>query len=373
MTDVNQPTAFYLRELDILRFFAVLAVFIHHALPTLPDVYPILPELSAATVEAGGFGVDLFFALSAFLITELLVREEQKTGEINAKAFYARRALRIFPLYYVFVVLAIFVFPLLLENQSLDYPYNVGFLLFAANWTCAAFGMPPSVAAPLWSVSIEEQFYVTFPFVTKFAGTARLTTIAVGMLCIAAATRFLIITPETESEAVWCNTLARLDPIAVGILLSVLMRKRIVNVIQSKLLRGTMLSAAVAMYVSAAFFLSHGVSPSVIYPVTAAASGIVIWAFIKPQNANNEQKEKIGLLVYLGRISYGLYVFHLLGITLAQIAVLKTGLRGVSYISARFVLGIFLTGIIAWISYELLEKPFLMLKKRFTVIDSRPV
>src|SRR5277367_912413 len=97
---------FYLPELDVLRFFAFFAVFIFH----LPEPFALKffdsPGVLGTLGRAGAFGVDLFFALSGYLITGLLIRERERSGDINMKAFYARRTLRIWPLYYFSIALA---------------------------------------------------------------------------------------------------------------------------------------------------------------------------------------------------------------------------------------------------------------------------
>jgi peptidoglycan/LPS O-acetylase OafA/YrhL len=92
------PNRFYLPELDSLRFFAFLGVFIAHVSPISS-----LRPLYALPIFAAGFGVDLFFTLSAFLITELLMREKERFGSLNVGAFYTRRILRIWPLYFTYV------------------------------------------------------------------------------------------------------------------------------------------------------------------------------------------------------------------------------------------------------------------------------
>ena len=102
---------FYQPELDGLRFYAFLGVFVCHTLPFEASFYHNLhlplPWLWGATVKAGAAGVDLFFALSAFLITSLLLKERDETGDISLKLFYARRILRIWPLYFVVIGLAV--------------------------------------------------------------------------------------------------------------------------------------------------------------------------------------------------------------------------------------------------------------------------
>ena len=162
--DKLQSQRFYRPELDTLRFFAFLGVFVFHVIPNDPSFYLTHQVLSPAVVPivcaisgAGAFGVDLFFALSAYLITILLIREEEVRRHIDIRAFYVRRILRIWPLYFFFIAVAALV-PLWDRTQHLRWPYIVGYLLLAGNWVYAWQGLPHSIAGPLWSVSIEEQF-----------------------------------------------------------------------------------------------------------------------------------------------------------------------------------------------------------------------
>ena len=109
--EVRAGRRFYQPELDGLRFYAFLGVFIYHTLPSQALFYRRLhlplPELWAAIAKSGASGVDLFFALSAFLITSLLLRERQETGNISLRLFYLRRILRIWPLYFAVLALGI--------------------------------------------------------------------------------------------------------------------------------------------------------------------------------------------------------------------------------------------------------------------------
>jgi len=160
----TQP--YYRPELDALRFFAFLAVLIHHG-PN-PHGFP------GVVRSAGGFGVSLFFVLSAYLITELLLRERTQTGTISWPHFFTRRALRIWPLYYAALAVAIVFLPVATAN-GLPLPRRflvspsgrVALSVFVANWVpITQLGM----LAPLWSISIEEQFYLLWPPIVKFGG-----------------------------------------------------------------------------------------------------------------------------------------------------------------------------------------------------------
>ena len=125
-TTPRQSQSFYHPELDVLRFFAFFAVFLHHALPREATLYLNAGLTSTATEwlltakKAGAFGVDLFFVLSAFLITELLRREYVSRGKFNLSSFYIRRALRIWPLYFTFLAITVFIIPIIIPNDRLD-------------------------------------------------------------------------------------------------------------------------------------------------------------------------------------------------------------------------------------------------------------
>ena len=117
------------------------------------------PGFVAGIGATGAFGVSLFFVLSSYLITELLLREKDLIGGLDVKSFYIRRILRIWPLYFAFLALAValrWIFP----GQHVTWRAGLWFSLLAGNWYIVFHGFPSSVIFPLWSVSIEEQFYI---------------------------------------------------------------------------------------------------------------------------------------------------------------------------------------------------------------------
>ena len=136
---------FYRPELDSLRFFAFFAVFIFHRFKFGSEnlagyhVASKFSRIGRAVSGAGAFGVDLFFVLSAYLITELLLREKREQGELDVKAFYIRRILRIWPLYFAFIALAYLV-PALNPAHEFNSRYVTFFILLAGNWSIVAFG-----------------------------------------------------------------------------------------------------------------------------------------------------------------------------------------------------------------------------------------
>src|SRR6478609_6198079 len=215
---------FYRPELDALRFFAFLGVFIFHAAPRTMDFYNAagyphwLSSLLISVFGAGAYGVDLFFALSAYLITNLLLRERAATGALDLRGFYMRRILRIWPLYLAFVAFAA-VFAALVPGQHLPMKYVVGYSLLAGNWVYVFYGLPASFAVPLWTVSIEEQFYLAWPLALRRASIQAVAAIAVGLLLVANFWRVALAIAGAPLEHMEYNTFTRLDPIALGILI----------------------------------------------------------------------------------------------------------------------------------------------------------
>src|SRR5277367_1995577 len=124
---------FYMPELDTLRFFAFLAVFLHHAFEfhDFAGMPHLVMSVVINTIVAGMFGVDLFFLLSSYLITSLLLREYGATGRVDILGFWIRRCLRIWPLYFFLVVVGVFLLPSISHFvASPDHIYLIGLLTF---------------------------------------------------------------------------------------------------------------------------------------------------------------------------------------------------------------------------------------------------
>ncbi len=367
-------TRFYHPELDILRFFAFFGVFLHHALPHDPAFWTNfgLPLSFSRTLAAAGatgaFGVDLFFALSAYLITELLLREKELLGSLDLRAFYVRRILRIWPLYFAFVALAL-VMQFFVPGQQLGWQATLAFSALAGNWWIVFRGFPSSVIFPLWSVSIEEQFYVLWPMAARRVKAATMALIAVAMLVLATATRLYLGSHGATETQVWCNTFARLDPIAAGILIAVALRggspKWRFSTRLALLLMGacSMLMAAVLCRIKADPLTTQRIVIG--YPLVALGAVAILLSVITASAPLSKS-----VLVYLGRISYGLYVFHVLGLMTSDFVV-RDGYSSLALYALKISVALAITVALSAISYRWLEQPFLQMKKRFTHILSR--
>src|SRR5687767_5472241 len=304
----DSRNSFYHPELDVLRFFAFLAVFMHHALPRDARLYaakgfsPVVTEFLLTAKEAGAFGLDLFFALSAYLITELLLREHATRGTFSVSAFYVRRALRIWPLYFVFLALTVFVIPTIIPAERFGPIYIVSFALFVGNWVCATNGLPFSVASPLWSISIEEQFYIGWPLLLRFFGMSRIKQLAIAMLVLAVVTRVFLAVVGVEHPGVWCNTLARLDPIALGAILAFVLNGRAPRI--GNAVRLVMCVVALACWWLIGRYLGQDGPTSVATYGLSALASVVLLAAVLKTDAPLLRVRPLSWLVYLGRISY---------------------------------------------------------------------
>jgi peptidoglycan/LPS O-acetylase OafA/YrhL len=366
---------FYAPELDVLRFFAFFGVFVFHAAPrtmefyTASDVPRWFAGLLIPIFGAGAYGVDLFFALSAYLITTLLLRERAAKGALDLRGFYVRRILRIWPLYLAFVAFA-GIMGMLIPEQHLPLRYVAGYCLLAGNWVYVFYGLPASFAIPLWTVSIEEQFYLAWPLALRRATVATMAAIAVGLLLVANGWRVALAIRGAPSDAMEYNTFTRLDPIALGILIA-LFSPKLPRLRRKQ--RIALLAGGVITWI-AVYALGMGANPPNVsswrsalgHPLTALASAAILLSVMGAQHAFLRNK----VLLYLGKISYGLYVLHEFAHFCAKRLVpASTPLP----VIAQSMAGLALTILLAAASYRWLESPFLRLKERFAHVQSRPV
>jgi peptidoglycan/LPS O-acetylase OafA/YrhL len=353
--------------LDVLRFFAFFAVYLTHSLPHDPEYYvryhlpQSIANLLAAIAFSGAFGVQLFFLLSAYLITSLLMREKWIKGSIDLRAFYIRRTLRIWPLYFFILIVAV-LWP---WTGRLPLPYFLAYILLAGNWMTALSGPPGSWASVLWRVSIEEQFYLSWPLAIKFFSRKGCLYLALGLIALANLARIYLSSSSMRLDLVFANTFAQLDSIGVGILSAIVLDGSMP--LFSAGTRLLLATTGLAMLIACGHF-GRVVSPMFVvvgYPCTVAGCLALLLAFCGSSFASQP-------LVYLGKISYGLYVYHVLALSLVGHT-----LGDKAGTPARFLIywcgGFLLTIVLASASYHWLETPFLRLKEKFATVKSRPV
>ena len=350
-------------------------VFLHHAFPHDPTFWTqlgvpmFLARCVAGIGATGAFGVSLFFVLSSYLITELLLREKDLIGTLDLRSFYIRRILRIWPLYFAFLALAI-ALQWFVPGQHVTLRAGLWFSFLAGNWFIVFHGFPSSVIFPLWSVSIEEQFYITWPAVVRKVSEAGLLMFAGLMLLVATVSRIYLGMHHSLEGDVWCNTFVQLDPIAAGILIAVLLKGEIPRL--SKVARIAMMVAGITALALGSLYFGIKNDPLTTmrivlgFPSVAAGGALLLLSVLRTRSSGGSR-----VLIYLGRISYGLYVFHILGLLISNYVVQDQTANLFRY-SLRAGVALALTIAMAAVSYRWLETPFLSLKQRFTHVLSRP-
>jgi peptidoglycan/LPS O-acetylase OafA/YrhL len=367
----HAPRRFYQPELDGLRFYAFLGVFVYHTLPQQPAFYRSLhlplPSLWAAVPRSGASGVDLFFALSAFLITALLLRERQQTGGISLRLFYIRRSLRIWPLYFLVLAVGV-VLAHTVPGQSLPWYYVVGYLLFVGNWINVAFGHPLSVCGPLWTVSIEEQFYLVWPLLMKILQRRGMIIAAVVAFLFATLSQIGVVLAGLSPGYIYYGSFSRSGSLALGILLA-LFADRLPELTRGR--RGLLLAAGLTGWIASSGWLIDQPGPLDMRAVLGRlVSSVGAVAILYAGLGSRSRLVRSNWIVRLGKISYGLYMLHFIGL-LFMIELLHP--RWGWTLLATKALGLALTVLLAWASYRWVESPFLRLKDRFATVLSRPV
>lgn len=210
----------HLPALDGLRGVAVLMVLIRHA--NVPPTDDVLSMLASFFLGAGFLGVDLFFVLSGFLITGILVKA--RTEPHYLRSFFARRALRIWPLYYLTVLVVVFLEPFddLIRSQGIAERAGV-WLAFVQNIDQGLLGAPPTLFNNLWSVAVEEQFYLLLPFVVLLVKPRLLPWVLACAVVGGLLVRLGLFWANVNPYASYMLMPARLDSLALGGLLCVLM------------------------------------------------------------------------------------------------------------------------------------------------------
>lgn len=305
------------------------------------------------------------------------MRELAATGALDVRRFYLRRVLRIWPLYFAYLftlaIAGMFFAPFHLPAKWL-----IMFVLLSGNLANSLWGWPPIfLAVHLWSVSLEEQFYLVWPLLMRRRRPGMLVGAAFAMLAVSACARTVCWFASAPKSLIWTNTLTRLDPFAAGILLAVWTMKG--PLCSRPVERMALLLVGLATMVLISAFCDPYWNPNSAlnlflgYPAVALGCVAILASFLgmKISLANGV----IRSAVYLGKISYGLYVWHLLALELVKQAVARPIPLVGEWIDSSIFITLAALGVtiaIAAASYRFLEAPFLRLKLRFELIPSRP-
>ena len=343
----------HLPALDGLRMVAVLTVILNH--------------VGYAAVPAD-LGVSIFFVLSGFLITWLLLKEKERTGAISLRSFYLRRLFRLLPAYYVF--LAIVLTNYFGRSHGDVHPRTdiiLPSLLYYANYFNAFHDHPPTPISHTWSLAVEEQFYLLWPLAFSFfiarGRPAVLRFLAISIVLVAAWRSYLFCVVHVGTAYVYNAFDTRFDNLAVGCLAAMLVQSTEVLALAEKISRRAAYPALTILLIGCSRAMPDTYHYSVGFTVEATLLAIAILQIMQLATRPAWRWLSHPASVYIGTISYPMYLYHGLCASLS--------LRLFpDRVLPRFPLVVGLAIVLGTVSFYVVEKPFLRLRRRFT--EGRP-
>ena len=373
----------HMPALDGLRGLAILSVLLIHNLSPLPTYGNRFAGVLTWLHSAGWVGVDLFFVLSGFLITGILL--DSRESDHFFRNFYARRFLRIFPLYYAFLFVMIVVLPavgvryfgleVVREEQGWLWSYCANILMLVRRaWVY------PDDFAHFWSLAVEEHFYLIWPFIVFGCNRSRLLYVCGALIVIAVVARLICIATSQPYVVTYTFTLCRLDSLAVGAIVATLLRSKIdENSLRRWAVGSLAITAAVLAYTMwsrKGLFIGDWTIQSYGFSFLAILFGSVVCLVTMPTGPHVLQKMLSSpMLTVFGKFSYGLYIYHpAIRNALRQLwpAIAPVGENAPIIQNVTFFLtSIVLTFLVSWASWSLFEVHFLKIKRHFDYNSSR--
>jgi len=344
-------------SLDGLRAISIMGVVWVHA--TLAS--PYYSKFSVTPIiGSGAFGVDIFFAISGFLITTLLLRERDKLGKIPLREFYLRRTLRIWPLYYA--TLAFYTaMALIFYRHSPRAPeffhYFPGYLTFTYTWFVFRSASRP-IFNFAWSLSVEEQFYTLWAPVLRFLDRLFPLLITVGLIALRISASYGLLDKVFPTDSLFLRIATNISvSICLGVLLAhALNSKRGFETLYPLLGRKWSAPAALALMFGCL------VAGSSFWLAQSATLFALIGSCVIRETNGLAVALKLRPLAHIGRVSYGVYMLNTLVVDAVHPVLGRIGIEHPA-ITFPFLLGI--SVIVASLSYRYFESPFLALKTRF--------
>ncbi len=330
----------HFRGLNSLRFFAAFLVVLHHA-ESLRKDHELPHHLKDfGLFNNGTHAVSFFFVLSGFLITYLLLRERGEKQEISVKRFYLKRVFRIWPLYFLMVIIGAIIQPFFIDWFNIPYemPYTIGetwyyFIFFVPGMVNHFFGS--NLLEPLWSIGVEEVFYLIwaplFKWIKKHVLALLLSVIAIKFILVGISMNYAFFSnPKLNSTIAYIIRIHQFESMAIGGLGAYIVYHYGAKVAQSILYSIPFQIVLYGLLLTFIFFGSniHFGFWTWIFETPVVSSiitgGLFLYLILGVSIAEkNLFRLEIKWLSYLGEISYGIYMFHLL--ILSQIIELLKG------------------------------------------------
>ena len=353
-------------QLDGLRAAAVSAVLVAHS--GLLDQSYVLGHICGHT------GVFLFFVLSGFLITRILI--EVREGGHDLRRFYARRALRIFPIYYLFLAF------MYLTDAPLVRSTVAWFAFFVGNIYISRHGVVGAPVEVYWSLAVEEQFYLIWPILILRMRQRWLLPLCAVAVASAPVYRILSALYATGSSSYIYSTASCLDPLGVGSALAILFHNRSIPATATvlKTCGAVFLPTLIALYSMTVLCRHDTIADTVLFPLLYSAialtSGWLVGSAAIGFRGVVGNILTSGPIIFLGKISYGVYVYHYYikyivydnyvnEFARHNFPIDSDTFRSVSILLLNFVESTLVTLAVATASWYLLERPIMRFKRRF--------
>ncbi len=374
----------YFKNLDSIRFIAAMMVFLKHAISPSYQYLPIKGtfwEQLLHTISNGGTGVSIFFVLSGFLITYLIISEYEVNKRVSLKHFYIRRVLRIWPLYFMVVIFSFLVYPLLKSMVGVNNPLSSNifyYLTFLSNFDVInvlkhSHGTGAMSQNITWSVAIEEQFYLFWPLIFVFLPQRFWVT---AILIIIAGSIFFRFLRHDDFVVLNFHTVSVFLDLGIGGLVAYLIkefrkvRTFFENCSTPAHLLFFLFTFFLTLWSNSIFSFHYGAAVERIFISTSFILIIASQAMTKQESILNLGNWKFASR--WGKYTYGIYLIHPIALLIIDIFVRTLHIPKDSFINifSIGIVGFFLTLLISKLSYDYYESKFLRLKDKFTTIVS---
>lgn len=383
-TAASAKAKIFFPNLDGLRFVSFLVVFLYHGhlsiFSYLKDASPRLYGVITFLFQHGNLGVNFFFVLSGFLITYLLIKEKEFTGRIHVPNFYVRRILRIWPLYYLCVFVGFVAFGILKKMSGEPVMENANpwyYIFFTANFDIMhTWPEKPDalLLSVLWSVAVEEQFYLTWPLILSVVPLKKIKYIFPAIIAFSLIFRTFYTSNSHYDFAIrYFHTFSVIGDMALGGLFAYLVsyenkfKSFITNMNRLLIILIYVLTFVFTLFMDEIFV--PGVPVIFERIIIASLFGLIILEQNYSKNSFYKMS-RLRLVSQLGIYTYGLYCLHFIGLYVAIKIMgsirLDGALNAISF--GMIVLALVVSVIISLMSFHLYEKWFLRLKDKFAFI-----
>lgn len=376
--------------LDGLRALAILWVIPHNAgfleaphydhIVRHPEAWPLW--IADHLEQMGWVGVQLFFVLSGFLITRILLRTRGTEGYFSS--FYARRALRILPLYYLTLTVMLIVLPWLgaapAELQATQ-QHQIWLWTFLSNWAQPA-GFGVTGLTHFWSLAVEEQFYLVWPLAVLLVSRERLPVLTIGLCVAALVFRLAMQSQGAHPEALYHFTVCRMDALLSGAIAAMIAEDQPLRLAVAARLRWLM-PLAIGLFLAGAaptlaYERTNFFTQNIGYSILSICFAVIILRLVVVNPPARNWLDRIlswPALRSIGRYSYAMYILHfplhkLWGVHVLEAIVGKEPYSPVVALTYAAVLTV-VAYVLGMASYRLIERPFLRLKDRFVILPQK--